>query len=665
MGNQAPQLVYSVECSEKKEGETSIRRSPISVLGLKKQPEKDIFTMQDAWIRVVKNCGDQQFLFTRNKKTNIYEGKTYNEVNQLARALGSAIIHEKLCYESNDDSRFPGLKMLGIFAKNCEEWTIFDVSNMLYGHVAIPLYDTLGPQNITYCLKHSGIITCIASGASVSQFVKTSDIGSLRNIIAFDDVKPEDKHALEARGVKFYSWDAIISTGKLNPKDIVQVKETDCLTFSYTSGTTGDPKAAMMSHQNFNSILAALKFHPNVKFYPDDVHLSYLPMPHVFERVFVYAVLSQGAKIYFYSGDVQKLKDDLAVVKPTFFISVPRLYNRFYDLINQQFEKQTGIQKFLLNMALSTKFEGIKTGKCTHALYDKLIFAKTKQLFGGRCRFLATSSAPISKDVIDFMKVISCVPMIEGYGQTESTGATFTTFFEDPESGHCGGPTAAAEYKLVDVPDMNYFSTDKNEKGEPQPRGEICFRGSGNFMGYFKDIAKTNEAIDKDGWLHTGDVGMILPHTQALKIIDRKKNIFKLQQGEYVAPEKVENSYLKVRGIQEIFVYGDSLQSYCVAIAVLEKSFIEDLGKQKNITGTYEELCQNPEIVSAVLASLEKQGRADKLAGFELAKKLYIHPESMANLNCMTTTMKIQRHNAKNVFKQQIDKMYSSPLANA
>lgn len=102
--------------------------------------------------------------------------------------------------------------------------------------------------------------------------------------------------------------------------------------------------------------------------------------------------------------------------------------------------------------------------------------------------------------------------MVEGYGQTESTGASFTTFFEDPETGHTGGPTAANEYKLVDVPDMNYFSTDKNEKGEPQPRGEICFRGCGNFLGYYKDLAKTKEAIDKDGWLHTGDIGMILPH---------------------------------------------------------------------------------------------------------------------------------------------------------
>lgn len=210
-------------------------------------------------------------------------------------------------------------------------------------------------------------------------------------------------------------------------------------------------------------------------------------------------------------------------------------------------------------------------------LYDNLVFKQTKAIFGGRCRFLITSSAPISKDVIDFMKVISCSPMVEGYGQTESTGASFATVYEDAETGTTGGPCASVEFKLVDIPEMNYLSTDKNEKGEDQPRGEICFGGAGVFLGYYKDPVKTNEVLDHDGWLHSGDVGVILAHNKALKIIDRKKNIFKLQQGEYVAPEKVENCYLKVRGMTEVFVHGDSLQSYTVAIVVPDKKFIEEL----------------------------------------------------------------------------------------
>lgn len=166
-----------------------------------------------------------------------------------------------------------------------------------YGHVMIPLYDTLGPENITYCLKHSGIATCFATPASVTQLVKTPNLGKLHTIVTIGTPNAEDVTELNKRGLELVSWESLIEFGKANPVDIVKVDKHECLTFSYTSGTTGDPKAAMMSHANFVAILAALEFHPNLKIFKEDVHLSYLPMPHVFERVFVFGCLSKGAKI--------------------------------------------------------------------------------------------------------------------------------------------------------------------------------------------------------------------------------------------------------------------------------------------------------------------------------------------------------------------------------
>lgn len=151
---------------------------------------------------------------------------------------------------------------------------------------------------------------------------------------------------------------------------------------------------------------------------------------------------------------------------------------------------------------------------------------------------MITASAPISAEVCAFLKIAVACPLIEAYGQTESTGGSFTTYGTDPNAGHVGGPTANTEFRFADIPDMNYTSEDKDENGVPCPRGEICFRGPGIMKGYYKNDEKTNEAIIK-GWLHSGDVGKILPNG-AVKIIDRKKNLFKLAQGEYLAPEKIE-----------------------------------------------------------------------------------------------------------------------------
>jgi long-chain acyl-CoA synthetase len=160
-------------------------------------------------------------------------------------------------------------------------------------------------------------------------------------------------------------------------------------------------------------------------------------------------------------------------------------------------------------------------------VWDKIVFKKVRDdVFGGCLRFMLTGASPISPDVCDFFKVVCCCPVIEGYGQSESCGASFTTILGDPFSGYVGGPTIMNEIRLMDVPDMKYTSEDKEEDGTPCPRGEVCFRGPNIMHGYYKNEEATKEAII-NGWLHSGDIGKILPNG-ALKLVDRKKNIFKL-----------------------------------------------------------------------------------------------------------------------------------------
>jgi long-chain acyl-CoA synthetase len=170
------------------------------------------------------------------------------------------------------------------------------------------------------------------------------------------------------------------------------------------------------------------------------------------------------------------------------------------------------------------------------------VFDKFRAVMGGRVRFMVTGSAPISKDVLNFLKIAFCCSINEGYGQTESAAPASMTWTNDPECGHIGGPYPSCDFKLVDIPDMNYTSEDKDEEGNSMPRGEICYRGYNCFKGYFNNPEQTKQTIDEDGWVHTGDIGVI-KQNGSIKIIDRQKNIFKLSQGEYIIPDKLENKF--------------------------------------------------------------------------------------------------------------------------
>lgn len=217
-------------------------------------------------------------------------------------------------------------------------------------------------------------------------------------------------------------------------------------------------------------------------------------------------------------------------MKPTLFPSVPRLYNKIYGRIKDKFKDAKGCKLKLVNSAVQSKLRKYEAGNgLNHCLYDKLVFSKVKALLGGKVKSMITGSAPIDGGVLKFLKVVFCCPIVEGYGMTETCAGSFTTHPNDPEIGHVGGPLQNVKVRLRDIPEMQYYHTDV----DPGPRGEICFFGSGNMQGYFKNPEKTEEAFSHpetkamNGWMHSGDVGMVLPNG-AIKIIDRAKNIFKL-----------------------------------------------------------------------------------------------------------------------------------------
>uniref|UniRef100_A0A3P9P4V2 long-chain-fatty-acid--CoA ligase n=1 Tax=Poecilia reticulata TaxID=8081 RepID=A0A3P9P4V2_POERE len=266
---------------------------------------------------------------------------------------------------------------------------------------------------------------------------------------------------------------------------------------------------------------------------------------------------------------------------------------------------------------------------------------------------MVTGAAPISPSVLSFLRAALGCQIFEGYGQTECAAACTFTLPGDATAGHVGVPLPCNFVKLVDVEEMNYFASN----GE----GEVCIKGTNVFKGYLKDPEKTAEALDKDGWLHTGDIGKWLPNG-VLKIIDRKKNIFKLAQGEYIAPEKIENVYVRCGPVAQVFVHGDSLQSSLVAIVVPDADVLPGFAKSLGIQGSIEELCKNTVVKKAIITDMTKLGREAGLKSFEQVKHFYVHlhPELFTIENgLLTPTLKAKRAELKELFQPQIDKLYA------
>lgn len=583
------------------------------------------------------------------KPNQPYRWLSYKQVSDRAEYLGSFLLHKG--YKPSPD------QFVGIFAQNRPEWIISELACYTYSMVAIPLYDTLGAEAIIYIVNKADITTVICdTPKKASVLIENVEKGltpGLKMIILMDPFEDDLKQRGEKTGVEVLSLFDAENLGKENFRKPVPPEPEDLSVICFTSGTTGDPKGAMITHQNIVSNAAAFLKCVEYTFEltPEDVTISYLPLAHMFERVVQMVIYSCGARVGFFQGDIRLLPDDMKTLKPTVFPSVPRLLNRVYDKV--QNEAKTPFKKFLLNLAVASKFSEVKRGIIRRdSLWDKLIFAKIQASLGGRVRFMVTGAAPIASPILTFLRAAMGCPVFEAYGQTECTAGCTITSPGDWTSGHVGAPMNCNHVKLDDVPDMNYFSVN-NE-------GEICIKGTNVFKGYLKDPEKTEEALDKDGWLHTGDIGRWLPNG-TLKIIDRKKNIFKLAQGEYIAPEKIENIYIRSRPVSQIFVHGDSLQSALVGVVVPDTDVLPSFAAKLGVKGSLEELCQNQIVKEAVLEDMQKTGKQSGLKSFEQVKDIFLHLEPFSTENgLLTPTLKAKRGELSKYFRTQINTLYEN-----
>uniref|UniRef100_A0A1J3FDR2 Long-chain-fatty-acid--CoA ligase n=1 Tax=Noccaea caerulescens TaxID=107243 RepID=A0A1J3FDR2_NOCCA len=646
-----PEDGYSVVLPEKLDtGKWNVYRSAKSptklVSRFKDHPE--IGTLHDNFVRAVESFPDNKYLGTRVRPDGTigeYTWMTYAETASAREAVGSGLL-------------FHGIDKgacIGLYFINRPEWMVVDHACAAYSFISVPLYDTLGPDAVKFAVNHASIQAIFCVPETLNTLLSfLSEIPSIRLVVV---VGGADEHLPSISGVTIVSYQKLLSQGRTSLHPFIPPKPEDIATICYTSGTTGTPKGVMLSHGNLIANVAGSA--ADVDFIPDDVYISYLPLAHIYERANQIMGVYGGVAVGFYQGDHLKLIDDLAVLRPTVFCSVPRLYNRIYDGVTNAIKASGAVKRRLFQVAYNAKKQAIMNGRNPSPFWDRLVFNKIKDKLGGRVRFMGSGASPLSPDVMDFLRVCFGCSVREGYGMTETSCLISAMEEGDIVSGHVGAPNPACEVKLVDVPEMNYTSED-----QPYPRGEICVRGPIVFKGYYKDEEQTREIIDVDGWLHTGDIGLWLPGGR-LKIIDRKKNIFKLAQGEYIAPEKIENVYAKCKFVSQCFIHGDSFNSHLVAVVSVDPDVMKDWAASQGIK--YEhlgELCNDRRVRKAVLSEMDNVGREARLRGFEFAKAVTLVAEPFTLENgLLTPTFKIKRPQAKAYFAEAISNMYAEIAA--
>jgi len=602
----------------------------------------------------------------------IYEDKyTYfssSEVYNMCLNFSKNIHEKKDKLIHKDTYNNIEFDLIGIFANNCTEWVVSDLGCQMDTITTVTLYATLGPNAFKFICEQTEIKTILVTPDLVKTLCDLKQKFKLDNLtyaILFDLTTNCDSEKvlsqLKEVGFTAYSFtkDFIKENNDVKESDLRLSQPDTIMTICYTSGTTGNPKGVMLSQRNLISVLETVIDGGSIPVDEYAAHISFLPLAHIFERMVISGFMGIGAKVGFISGSVKTtLMEDIKYFGPTLLFTVPKVLQTIRNKVFDGFNKLSGWKKKLAYTAYYTKLDNYKKyGIVTHAVYDFLIFKKIREMFGNRIKTVLCASAPLRKELADDFKVFLSVPVVEGLGMTELSGSPFCTNYNDYTNFTAGGVNWGARMLLKSVPDLGYTVDDEIE-GIKCPAGEMCLKGPLVFHGYYKNDEENKNCFDEEGYFHTGDVGRIFPnYGNGLKIVDRVKEIFKLSQGEYIIPAKLESVYSKSVYVSQIMIYGNPTKNKIIGIIIPDKKKCAD-----ELNMSVEDLVKdnkNKDLINLILKDLEKLAKEAEFNGLEKLKYIIVDFEEFTNNNnCLTPTMKIIRKNVEKKYKEKIDNLY-------
>lgn len=580
-----------------------------------------------------KRYGDRPAL--RVKRDGSWRTTTWSTYASTARKVGRALMHLGV-------TNGKGVTIIGY---NSPEWLCADVGAIMAGGMPAGIYTTNSADQVRYITDHCEAKVAFAdTPVQVDKFVAEADrLPHLETV-----VQMLGKPAESQRGrLRVISWDELLELAEKTPEAELEArlasqKADDPCTLIYTSGTTGDPKAVLISHDNLTwtaqSTTGALGFSAS------EVTISYLPLSHIAEQLLsIHLPMGIGSLLYF-AESLEKLPDALAEVRPTLFMGVPRVWEKIQAKMMAAGANAKPLQKKIVAWAKKTGLAAgyaVQKGEARPLLLplaQKMVFDKVRQRLGfDRARMCVTSAAPISKDTLEFFLSLG-IPLLEVYGMSECTGPATYSPPDNYKTGKTGICLPGAEMKIAED-------------------GEVCMRGRHVFKGYLKDAEATKNAIDSDGWLHSGDIGVI-DSEGFLQITDRKKDLLITAGGENIAPQVLEGHLKSIPVVNQAVVVGDRMK-YLAALVTLDPDRVLT---EAALAGSPAKTMAEAASCETFKAHLQKQIEQvnEKLARVQTIKKFVVVPaEFSIDGGELTPTLKVKRKVVNEKYKSEIAAMYA------